>query len=104
MHDVSDGGIAISISEMTVGSSIGASIDLSPLGLRADFALFSEPQSSWIVEVRKDSEEKFMEILGEDAVLIGYTQENSFTVKAGEGNVMDVGIDKILSRWKKGYQ
>ena len=104
LHDVSDGGIAISISEMTVGSSIGASIDLSPLGLRADFALFSEPQSSWIVEVRKDSEEKFLETLGEDAVLIGYTQENSFTVKAGEGNVMDVGIEKILSRWKKGYQ
>lgn len=104
IHDISDGGIAVSISEMTVGSSIGASIDLSTLGLRNDFALFSEPQSSWIVEVRKGSEENFLKILGEDAILIGHTQENSLSVTAGEGKIMDLSIDKILSKWKKGYQ
>ncbi|MGC8561866.1 MAG: phosphoribosylformylglycinamidine synthase subunit PurL [Thermoplasmata archaeon] len=104
IHDVSDGGMATTISEMTIGSSIGASIDLSPLGLRTDFALFSEPQSSWIVEVKMGKEEKFLEIMRDDAIHIGYTQESSLSVKTGEERVMDISIDRILRKWKKGYQ
>ncbi|MEM0134918.1 MAG: AIR synthase-related protein, partial [Thermoplasmatales archaeon] len=103
-HDISDGGMAVAISEMTVGSGIGARLDLSPLGLRSDFAIFSEPQSSWVVEIEKGNEEKFLEIMGDDAIYLGYTQESTFSITAGEDKVLDIDLNLILRNWKKGYQ
>jgi phosphoribosylformylglycinamidine synthase len=104
VHDVSDGGIAVAISEMTVGSGIGATIDVAPLGLRNDFAIFSEPQSSWVVEVGEDREEEFVKILGDDTIYIGRTQDARFTVARGEESVLDVDLESILKNWKKGYR
>jgi phosphoribosylformylglycinamidine synthase len=104
VHDISDGGIAIAVSEMTIGSEIGAILDLSPLGLRADFAMFSEPQSGWIVEVKKGREGEFEEILGDDSMYLGQTQEESFEVVRGEEKIVSVGLDPILRNWKRGYQ
>jgi len=103
LHDVSDGGMAVSISEMTVGSNIGADVDVSVLGLRTDFAIFSEPQSSWIAEVKKGKEEEFLKILGDDAVYIGKTQESIFSASRGEERVFSVDLDRIMRNWKRGY-
>lgn len=103
IHDVSDGGIGTTVAEMVVGSGIGASLDLSPIGLRTDFILFSEPQSSWVVEVSKGREREFEEIMGEDSLRLGFTQESQFEVVNGEGGILTVNTDTILRNWKKGY-
>jgi phosphoribosylformylglycinamidine synthase len=103
LHDVSDGGLAVSISEMTVGSNIGAGIDVSALGMRTDFAIFSEPQSSWIAEVQREKEEEFLRILGDEAVYIGETQESIFSVARGEEKAFSVDLDAIVRNWKRGY-
>jgi phosphoribosylformylglycinamidine synthase len=103
IHDISDGGLATTVSEMTIGSKIGASLDVSPLGLRTDFALFSEPQSSWVVEVRKGKEKQFTDHLGDDSVVIGYTQESELIVRRGEERVLLIDLQSILRNWKRGY-
>lgn len=103
IHDVSDGGIAAAVSEMTIGSGIGASLEVSPLGMRTDFAIFSEPQSSWIVEVKSGREDQFIDTLGEETTLIGRTRKGLVKITRGEENVISVSPDEILRRWKRGY-
>ena len=103
-HDVSDGGIATAISEMTIGSEIGAALDVSALGLRTDFALFSEPQSSWIIEVRSGREKEFVKYMGEDAIFLGQTQQSALEITRGEDKVLVVDIDQIRKKWKRGYE
>ncbi|MEM0141476.1 MAG: phosphoribosylformylglycinamidine synthase subunit PurL [Thermoplasmatales archaeon] len=103
MHDVSDGGIALAIGEMTIGSGIGAEIDISNFGLRPDFSLFSEPQSSWIVEVREGKEQEFESLTGEDSVFLGRTAMDGILVHNGEVEVLNVDLDSVLRRWKRGY-
>jgi phosphoribosylformylglycinamidine synthase len=104
IHDVSDGGIAIALSEMTVGSGIGAMIELSPLGLRTDFALFSEPQSSWLVEVKSGRKKEFASLLGDDSIYLGNTYKSEIIFMRGEEKVLNVSTDSVLRRWKRGYQ
>jgi len=54
-HDISEGGLAVCISEMAVGGDIGAMVDISEIGtdLRTDFKLFQESNPRWIIEVKK---------------------------------------------------
>jgi len=50
-HDISDGGLAVAITEMCLGGDMGAEIDLSPMnnGLPDDDLLFSESPTRWII-------------------------------------------------------
>jgi phosphoribosylformylglycinamidine synthase len=51
-HDVSDGGLAVTLAEMCIGGQLGAEVDLSKLvKLRPAAQLFSESNSRWVIEV-----------------------------------------------------
>ena len=56
-HDISTGGIALSIIEMCM-SGVGAKISLSE-DMRSDLELFSESNGRWIVQVKPGFEETF---------------------------------------------
>lgn len=103
VHDISDGGIAVALSEMTLGSNVGASLDISPLGLRTDFALFSEPQSCWLVEVKPGLDGKFSDVMGEDSIFLGKTGGSEIIITRGEENVLKASNASIIRRWKRGY-
>ena len=63
-HDVSEGGLGITVAEMCFGGNLGATIDLSSVSdlQRADQILFSESQSRFVVEVSPDHEKKIQNI------------------------------------------
>jgi phosphoribosylformylglycinamidine synthase len=51
-HDISDGGMAVSLAEMCIGGQLGADVDLKALGkLRPLAQLFSESNTRWVMEV-----------------------------------------------------
>ncbi|MCF7887430.1 MAG: phosphoribosylformylglycinamidine synthase, partial [Candidatus Omnitrophica bacterium] len=62
-HDLSEGGLAVAVSEMCVGSRLGASLFLEEVpdqGNVKDYQLlFSESPSRFLVEVSKDKKEEF---------------------------------------------
>ncbi|MFO8053414.1 MAG: phosphoribosylformylglycinamidine synthase subunit PurL [Candidatus Omnitrophota bacterium] len=62
-HDLSEGGLAVAVSEMCVGSGLGASLFLKELPVQEDIKdyqlLFSESPSRFLVEVDKDKKEDF---------------------------------------------
>ncbi len=66
-HDVSNGGLIVTICEMMIGGNIGASLDLSKIDLRTDYKLFSE-SSCFVCEIREKDFEEFEKIMKKNNV------------------------------------
>ena len=103
-HDVSEGGLALAIAEMTIGSDIGAEIDLTGITVgRPDFFMFSESQSMFILEVQKGKEKEFEEYMKGLSIKLGYTGSQMLDVKFNGKTLVYLHIDQIRSKWKEGY-
>ncbi len=104
-HDVSEGGIAVSLSEMCIGGDIGCEVDITNVGesLRSDFKLFSESNTRWIVEIKKDKQKEFEKILKESNtpyLKIGKTKNEKLLINDNGSNVLDQKIDNLRNIWK----
>lgn len=105
-HDISEGGLAICLAEMAIGGDTGAIIDVSAVGngLRTDFKLFSESNTRWIVEVKKDSKAEFEKQLKKDLVtftLLGKTKGDHVVIQDSKKTVIDLGVDVLRECWRK---
>ncbi|MBE6524136.1 MAG: phosphoribosylformylglycinamidine synthase subunit PurL [Thermoplasmata archaeon] len=88
-HDCSDGGLAVAVAEMCISGQVGAQIDLSAMDGELSRKLYSESNSRWIVEVDGKDVTEFMEIMGDDAELIGITKGDALVIK-DNGTVVPV--------------
>ena len=96
-HDCSDGGLAVAAAEMCISGDIGAKLDLSRMGdLSAERNLFSESNTRWIAEVEETAVAEFEKIMGPDAICIGRTGGDRFTVK---GTGIDISVKEIRKAW-----
>ena len=108
-HDISDGGLATTISEMILGGDadgkIGAEIDLDFTDLRADKALFSET-SGFTFEVEDKNMEKlntlfrFYKI---PLIRLGKTKGNSLKIAKANKKIIDLPISGLKEAWTKGF-
>jgi len=104
-HDVSEGGIGVCLSEMAMGGDIGIFVDLMKVNnnLRGDFKLFSESNTRWILEVKKQNEKDFEKILKKEDVpffKIGVTKGSKLIVKEKENNLINLDIKSLRNIWK----
>jgi phosphoribosylformylglycinamidine synthase len=104
-HDVSEGGIGVCISEMSIGGDIGAEIDLSYIGnnLRSDFKLFSESNTRWIIEVKKGKEKEFEKILKGNKTpyeKIGIVKGKKLILKDKGETIISQNISELRDIWK----
>ena len=108
-HDLSEGGLGVSLAEMCFAGEIGARIELSrvPRGAvitRDDTILFSESNSRLLVEVSQEDAQKFVQLMeGIPIGDIGVTKEdNSVVVVSLEGkNILDENIYDLKESWQK---
>ncbi len=71
-HDISNGGMAVALSECLIGTDFGADISLDGLGsLPLNAKLFSESHSRFVVSVAPENREKFEEIMQDKAIFLG---------------------------------
>jgi phosphoribosylformylglycinamidine synthase len=104
-HDISEGGIAVCISEMTIGGDIGAEIDISNINknLRTDFKLFSESNTRWILEIKKKCEKDFEKELTKQKTpfkKIGLTKGKKLVIKDINKEVINIDISILRNLWK----
>jgi phosphoribosylformylglycinamidine synthase len=106
MHDVSDGGIAVTLVESLSGSGeLGCQIEIIGLSkIRHDFLLFGESQSRVIVSCKP---EKLTRILMEakrfaiDAKQIGIvTKKRQLQI----GKIIDLSIEEVLNAYNKSIE
>ncbi|MEM2900928.1 MAG: phosphoribosylformylglycinamidine synthase subunit PurL [Thermoplasmata archaeon] len=99
-HDVSQGGLAVSLSEMCFGGKIGARIDVSSIGkMRTDVKLFSESNTRWLVEVRSQYENEFLERVPY-AHRIGYVEGSEITIRDGKKVDIGISVDTTRRAWE----
>jgi phosphoribosylformylglycinamidine synthase len=104
-HDISEGGIAVCIAEMAIGGDIGVAIDISKIGndLRTDFKLFSESNTRWIIEVKKEKQKDFEKLLDKKNtpfVQIGETDGKNLVIKDNKKIIIDLDVKILRGCWK----
>ena len=104
-HDVSEGGIGVCLSEMAIGGDLGALVDISEIGdgLRSDCKLFSESNTRWIIEVKKEKQNDFEKILKKNNapfVKIGQTKGEKLIIKDVEKTLIDLTVREFRDQWK----
>jgi phosphoribosylformylglycinamidine synthase len=100
-HDISDGGLAVALCEMSIGGSIGAEVDLSALGqsLRSDVKLFSESPTRWIVEVPAGKEIKAPPDI--EVTKIGTVGGENVMIYEDEEILFDRSVADIEEKWAR---
>ena len=104
-HDVSNGGLITTLSEMVINSKYGAKI-FKPKNLTNIFEyFFGEDQARYIVEIEAKNLSKAEKILKENNIYfenIGYTQEEQFEIE-GELKISNKDLYKINNEWYNNY-
>jgi phosphoribosylformylglycinamidine synthase subunit PurL len=105
-HDVSEGGLAVCLAEMAIGGDCGAVIDVSTVGtgLRPDFKLFSESNTRWVVEAKKEKQTEFENLLKKEKVLfslLGKVVGKHLVIQDDKRTVVDLDVDILRECWRK---
>jgi phosphoribosylformylglycinamidine synthase subunit PurL len=105
-HDLSEGGLGACLAEMAIGGDLGATIDISAVGkdLRSDFKLFSESNTRWVVEVKKEKQSLFEKQLEKDHVgfiLFGEIKADHLIIHDGKKTVVNLNVDVLRECWRK---
>ena len=108
-HDIADGGLATTISEMILGGNadgeIGAKINLDFTNLRNDKALFSE-SSGFVFEVKDIHLEKLKALFKFykiNLIQLGKTDKNRLTITKNNKKIIDLPILKLKEAWTSGF-
>jgi len=96
-HDVSTGGLAVTLAEMCIGGWLGAEVRTAGIGRMKYYArYFSEGASRWVVEVKKGKEKKF------ESIMKGVPFTKLGTVKGSRLKMdrrLDVSLDDMWNAW-----
>ncbi len=104
-HDISEGGLAVCISEMCIGGGIGAQVNLSNMSknLRSDIKLFSESNTRWIIEVEKVKQKELEKKLKENNTpftKIGEIKSDKIMIENNGKKIIDQKICILKDIWK----
>ena len=107
-HDLSEGGLAVAAAEMAFAGGYGLEIDLQKVPgkelTRNDFALFSESNSRFLIEVAEADQADFEDLMrGKGCVEIGkVTKEQKLLVHGLNGKiVVDAPLETLRHAWKR---
>ncbi len=108
-HDISDGGLATTISEMILGGdadgNTGAEVNLDFTNLRADKALFSE-SSGFVFEVENKNLEKLKTLFKFYKISLlelGKTKGQNLAIIKNNKKIVDLPISKLKEAWTTGF-
>jgi phosphoribosylformylglycinamidine synthase len=104
-HDISEGGIGVCISEMAIGGDIGAEVDLTNISqnLRSDFKIFSESNTRWIIEVKKEKQISFEKELKNNNItftIIGITKGKNVLIINNKKILINQKVNILRELWK----
>ena len=107
-HDISDGGLAIALSECCVLSSKGATIELESENNRLDNLLFSEGGSRILFSVNKKEKLNFLNFLKDYkndlpkevyVKQIGYVSENYLKINIQNKKICNILVDELAQKF-----
>ena len=107
-HDLSEGGLGLSLSEMAFSGDIGVEVSLDDIVYigtkrRFDYILFSESNSRFLIEVEKKNYKKIEELfIDVPLVKIGTTiTEKNLRIFANNKKLIDLPLSIIKAKWQR---
>lgn len=103
-HDVSNGGLAITLAEMVMSTNFGIDVDLSHIGaeLRSDKKLFSE-SSGFVMEVPPENVEDVKSIFANYGIQIWnigtVTSNRVFTINDFDSILIQLSVPEMKDAW-----
>ena len=100
-HDLSDGGLAVALSESVLDGTLGADVSLDRLGdLHLIVKLFAESHSRFIVSVSPPHAEAFEQLFGDDAHRLGVvTSAPALVIRLAGKKIADIPLTKLRAAW-----
>jgi len=105
VHDISSGGIIVSLSEMCIAGKIGAKIEIPKANIGLHEYLFGEDQSRYLIEVSKKNKDEVYKILEKEGIffdIIGTTQDDALELNK-EFNIKLADLNDSNSFWFKNF-
>jgi phosphoribosylformylglycinamidine synthase subunit PurL len=103
VHDVSDGGLLVALSEMAIASGVGAELDRPPLAAHAFW--FGEEQARYIVTVSAARADRIIQRAGAAGISVrqlGLTSGDALTLE-GERPIPIATLHQRSEAWLPGY-
>lgn len=96
-HDLSEGGLAVALSECLFASKqLGAVVNITGHPVSA---MFSESQSRFLLSVKKEHQNEFEKLV--EANLLGEVTDSAvLQVKAEEATVLEASVEQLKAAWK----
>ena len=107
-HDVSDGGLAVALSECCILSSKGATIQLEEKNIRKDNLLFSEGGSRIIFSINTKKEENFLNFIHSKSLdfcqnvyikKIGFVTKKNLKIFVEDKKLCDLRVDDLTKKF-----
>jgi len=112
-HDLSEGGLAVTLAEMCIAGNSGAKVDINKVPLaqkmRDDYVLFSESNSRFLAEIKNDreNEKEFLNIIKKHkikAARIGEVTKNKIEIFSKNKKLLSLPVEKCEERWRNGIK
>ncbi len=103
-HDLSDGGLAVALTESAFGGNLGADISLDAVGdFSTTVALFSESHSRFVASVKPENRGVFEALFGTQAKYLGeVTAIQQLIVLHHNTKVIDAPLATLRKAWDNG--
>ncbi len=104
-HDLSEGGLAVAVCEMSMGGDSGVYIDIGAVNpeLRGDYKLFSESNTRWVVEVQRAVAGRFEALMATHGVCIieigTVIKDKRVSISDNGTELVDISIDAVRAAW-----
>ena len=105
VHDVSSGGILLTLSEMCIAGKIGAKIKVPKNSVGPHEYLFGEDQSRYLIEVNEKNKKEVSELLEKNSIyyeIFGKTQKDSLNLDK-EFDIKLSDLNELNTFWFKDY-
>ena len=107
-HDISDGGLAIALSECCILSGLGATIELNKNLNRDDNLLFAEGGSRIIFSIVKKKEKEWLDYLNKIQInsqssiyvnKLGYVSTETLNIKIQDKNICNIRVEELTEKF-----
>jgi phosphoribosylformylglycinamidine synthase len=106
-HDASEGGLAVALAEACCGRGVGASVELSSGGLRAEFVLFGEDASRIVISCDPDNLARIKEVAAKHGIFadpLGETVSGNLEIKVDGRTRISAPIAELLEIYENALE
>lgn len=104
-HDISDGGLAVALSECVLGTNFGFRVKTDSIDkLHLNAKLFSETHSRFVVSVKVNNKDKFETVFGNKAILLGeVTGEGECIFEDNEKEIIKINVSELEKAFRTDF-